>query len=377
MIKLNRIGNKLGLAGLAGILLAAGMLVNQMTSETEVLAFGERATRQQKVAELSLEGNIGLRRMQVDLKDIRLAREAETVRKKIVSLGEAKVYMDKKLDEAITVAVRQERKEQIGKIKSIADSFHTGAMDLAGAQLKSFEVSGKRSEAVAQWSKAADGLKAAAADAGNRLEIERALFELDSHFNAIRAAVWRYAGTGDESQRDVVVKRNAMVADALQRMRAMSADKSFAAGIEVMAAAVKKFNANNDESLQIEAAKTELINVKTVPVADAAIKLMREAVDGAVANAASSKAEADAVLERAHRNSMILGIAIVVMIAGSIVFTFLGVARPLTRLNGALGRIANGELGIEIPGASRGDEVGDIAKTVVVIASKAVVKGRQ
>ncbi|WP_204271797.1 hypothetical protein, partial [Escherichia coli] len=76
-------------------------------------------------------------------------------------------------------------------------------------------------------------------------------------FNAIRAAVWRYAGTGDESQRDVVVKRNAMVADALQRMRAMSADKSFAAGIEVMAAAVKKFNANNDESLQIEAAKTE------------------------------------------------------------------------------------------------------------------------
>ncbi|MFZ8266458.1 hypothetical protein ACO1KU_14105, partial [Staphylococcus aureus] len=86
-------------------------------------------------------------------------------------------------------------------------------------------------------------------------------------------------------------------------------------------------------------------NVKTVPVADAAIKLMREAVDGAEANAASSRAEADAVLERAHRNSMILGIAIVAMIAGSIVFTFLGVARPLTRLNGALGRIANGELG--------------------------------
>ena len=33
MIKLNRIGNKLGLAGAIGVLLAAGMVANQMVSE--------------------------------------------------------------------------------------------------------------------------------------------------------------------------------------------------------------------------------------------------------------------------------------------------------------------------------------------------------
>ena len=36
MIKLNRIGNKLGLAGAVGILLAAGMVANQMVTEASI-----------------------------------------------------------------------------------------------------------------------------------------------------------------------------------------------------------------------------------------------------------------------------------------------------------------------------------------------------
>ena len=36
MIKLNRIGNKLGLAGALGILLAAGMVANQMITEASI-----------------------------------------------------------------------------------------------------------------------------------------------------------------------------------------------------------------------------------------------------------------------------------------------------------------------------------------------------
>src|SRR5262249_33642815 len=45
MIKLNRIGNKLGLAGAIGVLLAAGMVVNQMTSEVAVEAANVRVAR--------------------------------------------------------------------------------------------------------------------------------------------------------------------------------------------------------------------------------------------------------------------------------------------------------------------------------------------
>ena len=36
MIKLNRIGNKLGLAGAVGVLLAIGMVANQMVTESKI-----------------------------------------------------------------------------------------------------------------------------------------------------------------------------------------------------------------------------------------------------------------------------------------------------------------------------------------------------
>ena len=49
MIKFNRIGNKLGLAGAVGILLAAGMVANQMISEAAIEATNGRFARAQHV----------------------------------------------------------------------------------------------------------------------------------------------------------------------------------------------------------------------------------------------------------------------------------------------------------------------------------------
>ena len=51
MIKLNRIGNKLGLAGAVGVLLAIGMVANQMVTESKIEEASERAARSQQVAD--------------------------------------------------------------------------------------------------------------------------------------------------------------------------------------------------------------------------------------------------------------------------------------------------------------------------------------
>ena len=48
----------------------------------------------------------------------------------------------------------------------------------------------------------------------------------------------------------------------------------------------------------------------------------------------------------------------------------------MTRLNGALGEMAGGNLDVVIPGADRGDEIGDLAKTVTVIRENAEQKAR-
>ena len=81
MIKLNRIGNKLGLAGAVGVLLAIGMVANQMVTESRIEEGSERATRSQQVADNSLSAHIDLRKIQLAASAVRLARNAGRGRK--------------------------------------------------------------------------------------------------------------------------------------------------------------------------------------------------------------------------------------------------------------------------------------------------------
>jgi len=104
---------------------------------------------------------------------------------------------------------------------------------------------------------------------------------------------------------------------------------------------------------------------------------VQAAVDMAEKLAAQAKADAAAELARANRINLIALIVVILSLVGSVIFSFLGVARPLTRLNRALGKMASGELDVEIQGASRGDEVGDIAKTVLVIRANAEQKAHE
>ncbi len=98
---------------------------------------------------------------------------------------------------------------------------------------------------------------------------------------------------------------------------------------------------------------------------------MRTALDVAGSNAKEAGTLATTELSQADRLSFMMEIVMMLSLVGSVVFTFVSVSRPLMRLNGALGKMAAGELNIEIPGASRGDEVGDLAKTVIVIRENA------
>jgi len=143
-----------------------------------------------------------------------------------------------------------------------------------------------------------------------------------------------------------------------------------------LASVVKGFVAANDEMLKIEELKAEIVRNRTLTIATQAIELIQMAVSAAQKDAGEAKASAANELAQADRLSLILAVFMMMSLIGSGVFSFLGIARPLIRLNGALGKMAAGELDVEIPGANRGDEVGDIAKTVVIIREKAEHKAR-
>ena len=81
-------------------------------------------------------------------------------------------------------------------------------------------------------------------------------------------------------------------------------------------------------------------------------------------------------MQRAGQLALGFGCAIILMLIGSAAFSFFGITRPMTRLNSAMNEMAEGHLDVVIPGAGRGDEIGDIAKTIVVVRDNAERKAR-
>jgi len=69
-------------------------------------------------------------------------------------------------------------------------------------------------------------------------------------------------------------------------------------------------------------------------------------------------------------------VGLLIAVASVAVVAFLiavqrGITSPLIRLNGAMGEMAGGNLNVSIPGMDRGDEIGDIARTIGVIRTNA------
>jgi methyl-accepting chemotaxis protein len=379
MLKLNRIGNKLGLAGAVGVLLAAGMVANQMITEASIEQASDRASRSQRVADNSLSAHIDLRKIQLAGRDVRLARTSAEVDKTIADLQRFKASKAKELEAALSAAHGQDTRERLQKIKSLVEDFTAAVEDLAKAQISLLEQVDKRSAISDEWTKALDTQlnSPALKKLDNRLDIERLLFLADARVNALRAAAWKLGATGDPNLIAAITRTENSLKDVFNKLRGEADDRDLLVVVSSLSSIVKRFLAANEEAVKTEQLKNDIIINRTVKPAAEAADLMEVTVERAQKRAMTSKEEVIADTEQANRISLIMAIVVVISLIASVVFSFLGVSRPMTRLNEALGEMAGGNLDVVIPGASRGDEIGDLAKTVTVIRENTEQKARE
>jgi methyl-accepting chemotaxis protein len=100
-------------------------------------------------------------------------------------------------------------------------------------------------------------------------------------------------------------------------------------------------------------------------------KLLDETASDLTAQAAEIQGRIDAEESRSRMIGLVLDAVVMLVLIGSIIFSYAGISRPIARLNGAMEKMAKGDLDIEVPGAGRGDEIGDMAKTIAVIRENA------
>src|SRR6195256_1808251 len=378
-MKINSIGNKLGLAGLAGILLSIGMVMNQAATESSVFEANQRAEIQQQISDNALKAESEMRNMQLAVRGIRLARTPEEVAKGRSQFETARQAQTKLFDAVLALAVLPESKELFSKIKSKTEAYVAGADEQAELMLRVLDLNHKQITISGQWDVALDQLAATLATVGlpQRNDIEGHLRDADGALNAVRAAGWRFFATGETDQKDKIAHNAAVSSASLKRSRELVADKQLLEGIDVPDPLVKGFVSVTNEIIEADLLKNSISKNRTIFIANEVAELLRTPVPIAQKAIAEAKAAVEDKMQRAAQVSLGFGAAIMLVLVGSTVFSFMGIVRPMNRLSSAMGKMAGGELDVVISGADRGDEIGDVAKTIAVIRQNAEQKARE
>src|SRR5262245_11547617 len=153
MVQLNRIGNKLGLAGGFGVLLSLGMLANQIMSQASVEQANVVADHHQRTAQSALAANVDLRQMQLQARSIRLTRTVAEVDKCLEQMRKFAASELEHIDNAYRGSQKPENKERFQKLKSLVADYAAGAEEVGKVQKQLFALIDRRNAAAGEWSK--------------------------------------------------------------------------------------------------------------------------------------------------------------------------------------------------------------------------------
>ncbi|MDK9696501.1 MAG: methyl-accepting chemotaxis protein [Siculibacillus sp.] len=192
-------------------------------------------------------------------------------------------------------------------------------------------------------------------------------------YNRLRTQAFRHLANTDEAVMSDVEKRMEKNIASLVKASSEFEKMTFSAESgEVW----KKFKENLKKSLEvqnriIEMSRTDkakansLINDTTKDY-DATIDLLDRAKTISSKGADTAEAGADETYASGVRDSALVGVLALLTGIGAGVFVVLGVTSPLRALTEAMGAVSRGRLETEIPSTDRANEIGDIARTLVV-----------
>jgi methyl-accepting chemotaxis protein len=378
MIKINSVGNKLGLAGLLGILLSVGVVANGMRAEQTISELNRGAAVQQKIADSAYVIQATLRSMQLASSYLRTAITTPAIEGANADLQAAKASLDEIEASAAATALKPENKKRFEDIKLQTNDFVGAAGEMVGLQKKLLELYRTRNVAALDWSRHLEQMRGTTAitESQNWAEVNLQLADADSAVNAVQAAAWRYAAMNEMQQKAQIAVRAKALNTALSRAAVIDDNELLQAGLVQLGNDMKKFMAATEEAIKTNDLKTSLTLTKILPASSSAGELATMAVASAQGEVIAARTRATDALTQSGQVSVGISIVVVLVLVATVIFSFLGVARPMKRLNGAMAKMAGGDLDVVIPGAKRGDEIGDIAKTVTVIRANAEQKAR-
>lgn len=332
MIKINSVGNKLGLAGLLGIVLSVGVVANQIRTEAAITQANRHADVQQTIADYARKVESELGNMRLANRAVRMAITTKEIEKSEIDRGAAKAAQDKSVDAALVLAVKPETRERFSSIKALVAEYAAGSGETIALQKKLLDIYRTRNVASLDWDRHLEQLRGTTAVTEAATAGARCAASEGGHRHQRGACRGpRYATMNEAPQKALITKYSSALTNALARASVMDDTPLVEAGLVQLGNDVKKFLAGTSEAINNNDQKSEITRTKMVPAAAKASEQVTAAVAEAQDAVMAARSEAVEQLVRSGHVNAALGIAVVLVLVGSMLFSVVGVARPMTK----------------------------------------------
>ncbi|WP_128924173.1 methyl-accepting chemotaxis protein [Bradyrhizobium guangxiense] len=129
-----KIGTKLAIASALGVLLVGAMIASQMLGNVSVREITESAVAQQQIARDAVKTEGAVRRMQLAVRDLRLANSQADIQKANQSLEEQQKSISLLVDRMLRLSHEAENRPRMEKLRSLAADYGKAAQQISGVR---------------------------------------------------------------------------------------------------------------------------------------------------------------------------------------------------------------------------------------------------
>jgi methyl-accepting chemotaxis protein len=359
-----RIGTKLGISAGLGVVLVIAIIVNEQIGNNAVERQSAIAQRQQAIALEVANAERLLRRAQLAGRDLRIARKPDQIDSVRAELQQIAVAGEERLAALEKDAQRADTRERFVNIRRLFRDYFAALMDVGNLQNEILDLFAERDKVASKWSLGVNIVVNAPelAFTANGKDVEFDVYEAASAFKEARIAAWRYVALAEAAQIETIARSAEQTLRQLNYARSRTNSKPVLAGIDALLAIVPEFTGVLTATTKAIDTQNRIQADRAGPAETEIRSLLNQAVISATQLADEAQAETRAALTRAGRIGLFAGLVIVCILLGSAMFASLTIAKPIRRIGEVLMELANGNKGINIPYAERGDEVGDTAR---------------
>ena len=195
---------------------------------------------------------------------------------------------------------------------------------------------------------------------------------LEQAVQALRAFAYRYAGAPSSGDLDIITAERERVAKELAEVKALPpADPALAKIIAALPAQVEKLLTYSDQltgSASLDGGDFAALVKARIKLGDDA-EALRNENQSSLGSAISTAAQIAEEASTAGSIAAVIGEVLGAMLAALITISISSLIKRITQ---TMSQLAAGDLSVEVQGAERGDQIGNIARAVGIFKANAV-----